>query len=1686
MKKLLSILLVLAMLLSVLPAAVFATTEGISVNFTGDGDWIVADHQIDSTKSYVFEYDLTLPIITGTTTPNTWADTVEFVVRNAVADDYFKFSIQSFCNGSAKYQVAASAQVWNGSGWSDRPFNWSSEQDTPIDNVHVKLAYNADSGDFTWTVSNNDSGATLDSYTFSGTMVTEEIKTCTACETKFYRNSTAATVSNGVITYAVEEEETPAVTGTPVTFVGDGDWLVADHQIDSTKSYTFEYDLTLPVITGTTTPNTWADTVEFVVRNAVADDYFKFSIQSFCNGGTKYQVAVSAQVWNGSGWSDRPFNWSSEQDAPIDDVHVKLAYNADSGDFTWTVSNNDSGATLDSYTFSGTMVTEEIKTCTACETKIYRNNTATEISNVTITYEQKENESVSPAEFGWVSEDTSYSGWTADTEGAITVDGSAVQDMTLYKTLLTDPENFTLNLTVQILNHRAYIQVLGNIIEIAADGGNGNQLFDKVGWDWYNAQNQTVDITLARGNGGALSVKLLGRGNATPVIYSLDVPDASNQNLVIGVMESTGKAVFSNVTVAGVEAQSVADWGWDTDEVNGEKDFSGWLSIDGVNISANYENTANNHRIWKSLIENQENFCVRMDLDLDDATSAYVKVLGQYIELDGRGGNGQQLGIKPNGNFDRWLDAADCAASLCITRKAGGNIIVGILGADQSALVNYTLTPSETGDAVELGIYGGAAKFENIDVSSDAIPFVKAAYAGDLAGEWISGLNSDIAKYQLRAVESVTVEKDTLATSGADLVILADGLTALLAGTDADSFIAAYAEILKAVKESGVTVVVTGLPYVTDAALGEVSVEALASYNAALYELALAEGVIYADLTTAMGDAAHTVGDDGKTPNALGNALISGEILSRLMREDPCLAVNTSYNLDLDSLAATDRSEDALNAFVTAADIASLTAAVEDLALGLDLRLYRSLSGANQAAIMANVLAADRSNLADHASANLLFYTETLKISRSARVLKSGAPFTTYVAVGDSISEGACALNRTDAWVYLFAELAEAAQGSELTLINKAISGTMMSTTSGNGVFPAAKDTVQDYIVPNNPDLMTIAYGINDYHAGTTYETFISDYRGYLTEIRAALPDTVIIVFGLCAKGHNDQSSADIIAWNAGIRALAEEFGCIYADSYYDMRGREWLLADGLHPNNAGYRVVANTALRYFSANVDLSGVEEQPPVEVKTPGDFGWDNDSGDFSGWTATGEANLAVTYNEAAHNRVWNDLLKDQENFTMELDVTNDNTSSTYIRLLGVNIELDSNNGSGNQTFMKVGGVNYDWLSGNGCKFHVTISRENGGDLTVTVTGEGNETPFTATVTPTESNENVELGLYRGISRFENITVVSGEAEPTEVEIKISHTVSFDSDLQMNYRIKLEDILAAVPNYVTEGAYLTVEKDRYPMGGGAMTVETVTLYPDLTTDAERMLFNLAGIQSVEMGSELRAVLHFFDESGNEYYTTVDTYSVLDYAELCFDYYDPATDGYLFTMLIDCLNYGAAAQVAFDRRADELVNAGLEAYQQYATTELSAELTDVRTYVDNDRTITAVTAMGFTVTFADKTEINAKLTIAEGYTKEDITSVKVLNENGEEVANLTDFTELDDGRLQVTFTGVKSVNMRDMYYFVAYVGDQVASQNVGYSIEAYAKSNIASTDANAANLAKACIYYGDSAKTYFDSLIK
>ena len=311
-----------------------------------------------------------------------------------------------------------------------------------------------------------------------------------------------------------------------------------------------------------------------------------------------------------------------------------------------------------------------------------------------------------------------------------------------------------------------------------------------------------------------------------------------------------------------------------------------------------------------------------------------------------------------------------------------------------------------------------------------------------------------------------------------------------------------------------------------------------------------------------------------------------------------------------------------------------------------------------------------------------------------------------------------------------------------------------------------------------------------------------------------------------------------------------------------------------------------------------------------------------------------------------------------------------------------------------------------------------------------------------------------------------------DASELQLSMGHTVSLESDLQMNYRIKRENL----EGYDLSTAYLVVEKDVYS-NKGETDVERYTIYPDLSSDPDRVIFTLKGIQSVEMGSELRATLCVSDAQGREVRSDVDVYSVLAYVQTCFSSYSYEEDPALYRLLMDTLNYGAAAQVCFDRRPETLVNAGMEAYQQYASTEPATELTATKV-VGEEPENALVSKMSFTLSFAERTEMNVKLKLTGA--ADQITAVKVTDAQGELLATLTDITRLSDGRLQVTYSDIKATQLRQMYYFTAYAGDEAVSATNGYSAEAYFAAFIDGGDA-LAQLCRMCVYYGDSAAYYF-----
>lgn len=597
---------------------------------------------------------------------------------------------------------------------------------------------------------------------------------------------------------------------------------------------------------------------------------------------------------------------------------------------------------------------------------------------------------------------------------------------------------------------------------------------------------------------------------------------------------------------------------------------------------------------------------------------------GQFA-LQGQLWNGDWTNLMGGGE---WITGATQNATWLIhVTTAGGKLTLEVQDNTGKVLSTYTTDqmPAEFFSCENLELmfctegnglhtlsdFKGLPEIYSADRRSE--PFGKVVFAGDIVRGWDAVLLSDIAAYQNKTPETATVawSKEAILAENGNLIVLSDGVGAMLGGTSAQEYAQSLGTLIAALKQessAGTVILVTGLPYIK----GQ-DTELCAEYNAAIRAVAMEHNVLYANLYRAQSQTVWTL-DENLDPSESGKQLAAGEILQELLRSCSCLAVNATTELKISASAPVEKTETALGAFRAAADADAMRKAVEDAHLGADLDLYLGFSTVVQQKVIEALLALDRSGIDSFEKADKVINAVSMKIGlENRREIFSGAPFATYVAVGDSISYGETSVNKaTDGWVPLLAALVRQAQGQPMQLINKAISGTRMCTITDNKMFPAAKDTVQEYIVANNPDLITISYGINDLHAGTSLDEFITTYRGYLTEVTEGCPNAVIIVCSLSAKG-GDADSGTLKIWNAAIKSLAEEFGLIYNDSYNDTRGVEWLLSDGLHPTNAGYRVMANAAFRTLCAYVDLSGqyqsgdvIEPDPtvpdPTEPQTP----------------------------------------------------------------------------------------------------------------------------------------------------------------------------------------------------------------------------------------------------------------------------------------------------------------------------------------------------------------------------------------------------------------------------------------------------------------------------------------------------
>jgi lysophospholipase L1-like esterase len=270
---------------------------------------------------------------------------------------------------------------------------------------------------------------------------------------------------------------------------------------------------------------------------------------------------------------------------------------------------------------------------------------------------------------------------------------------------------------------------------------------------------------------------------------------------------------------------------------------------------------------------------------------------------------------------------------------------------------------------------------------------------------------------------------------------------------------------------------------------------------------------------------------------------------------------------------------------------------------------------------------------------------------RKSPALPLPATFASIVAFGDSITAGVNASVTANRWANLVATAKSA------TLLNQGIPGTVMQNSPDSTGQPRASNGRDRYVTDitgtNKRAFCIIAYGFNDLRytgAPATFNTanLLNDYRevlnGLLTlgytqaDICMVSPHWISDVgLNSGSAGFTGQTRAGFEAGVAGVKALAQEFGVYYADSYSAMRdnGGSSLIdpADNIHPLDNGHAVIAAAVLAATRVPTALPADTTPPTItssatqSVVEANAFSMNLTANETVTWTKTGGADASL---------------------------------------------------------------------------------------------------------------------------------------------------------------------------------------------------------------------------------------------------------------------------------------------------------------------------------------------------------------------------------------------------------------------------------------------------------------------------
>lgn len=317
-------------------------------------------------------------------------------------------------------------------------------------------------------------------------------------------------------------------------------------------------------------------------------------------------------------------------------------------------------------------------------------------------------------------------------------------------------------------------------------------------------------------------------------------------------------------------------------------------------------------------------------------------------------------------------------------------------------------------------------------------------------------------------------------------------------------------------------------------------------------------------------------------------------------------------------------------------------------------------------------------------------------------------------------------------------------------------------------------------------------------------------------------------------------------------------------------------------------------------------------------------------------------------------------------------------------------------------------------------------------------------------------------------ELLTVAGSEGDFDKLDVTIKHSCTFDNSLAINYYVET----AELSGYSDIKLVLKKYGETIELPARKKIVDGTTYY----------WVQYTGIAAHEMGMMLNAEIRA-TKGGEEYASEVDCYSVKTYA-----YNMLQKNGYpakFYTLLVDMLNFGAAAQLYKDgNTATDLVNADLTSEQQSMATQSDPVLPQEGGMIYIGTPSDPVLFSGLSVSLSSSLAVNYYMTISASQSTTNLKLVCTYTSSyGEQITKNIPFSEFRNagGEYVASLQSVAAADARCKITVQVYDGDTPVSGTFTSSIADYAKSDL-DNDANEATIIYSMMKYCDAAHAFFN----